>query len=114
MENRRVAMPTGPASIIYKETIVFSSQTSIRAFVNDISILMPINNRDHHDDKLDGCVFQDHDTRLTTYIKVIIYFCAEFGMKVNYEKNTAVSFDWSHNQVHYSPGSIVFPHGEII
>ena len=88
--------------------------TSVRAFVDDISLLIPIYNSQHEDPELEGRVFQDLDGRIANYIKVITDFCAETGMKLNYGKTEAVSFDWSQSRVHYFPGCLSFLHGDII
>ena len=89
--------------------------TTVRCFVDDISLLIPIVNSQHHDKLFGENVFEDNDKKIETYLRIILDFCAETGMRLNYEKTTAVNFDWTtKNKLHFFPGCLVFPNGDVI
>ena len=88
--------------------------SSIRCFIDDISILYRVRKPEQYEDaELDGRVFEDDGT-LRSYLETITTFCKEYGLSINNSKTQAISFDYSDRELHFFPGGITFPSGDII
>ena len=87
--------------------------TEIFAFVDDVSLLLPIDSEKYEDADMDGRVFEDKG-RIGSYLKAITDFCKDSGLELNTEKTQAIPFDWSPRPVEYFPGCIVGPDGDVI
>ena len=88
--------------------------SSCRCFIDDVSILIPILNPEKYEDQeLDGRVFEDEGT-IKLYLKTITDFCSEYGLSLNTEKTNSISFDFAQRELHFFPGSITFPNGDVV